>query len=194
MAFRRVRWVQEVFTCRKFPAEASGHAAMKGALEYVSPWPFESIASGPVNFRDTSSILCANCHTTINHIAPLFAQFDEQGVFTGSIQVMTPASPSPLPTERSHWLEGGEATAWRFGVPAPDLTALGEAIAADPEVAECLVARLWNFAMSKEDIVADLATVPREVLAPYIEVVGAPGMSLRAALRSMFLSDDFIRF
>ena len=37
-------------------------------------------------------VICANCHTTINHIAPLFAKFDSVGNLTGTIQVITPVA------------------------------------------------------------------------------------------------------
>lgn len=194
MAFRRVRWVQEIFVCTKFPAEYSDTPIQKGASDYVSPWAFESIGTTPINFQDTSSVICANCHTTMNHIAPLFANFDANGQMRNDIQVMTPVTPEAVKTTMEQWLKPGEVTAWRLNQPAPDLPALGKAIAADPDVAECAVARMWNLAMSKEDIVSDLATVPVEVLAPYIDEFNANGMNLKQVLRSMLTSDDFVRF
>src|SRR4029079_7540717 len=45
MAFRRVRWVQETFVCTKFPAESSATPTSKNGADYVSPWPFESVAT-----------------------------------------------------------------------------------------------------------------------------------------------------
>jgi hypothetical protein len=56
------------------------------------------------------------------------------------------------------------------------------------------VARVWNFAMSKEDIVTDEVTVPRPVIQPYIDQFQANGMNLREVLRSILVSDDFVRF
>lgn len=53
---------------------------------------------------------------------------------------------------------------------------------------------MWNFAMSKEDIVSDLATVPTEVLETYIEEFKSNNMNLKKVLRSMFTSEDFVRF
>jgi hypothetical protein len=194
MAFRRVRWVQEVFVCTKFPAEYSEAPVEMNGAEYVSPWDFQSVAGQPINFLDTSSVICANCHTSINHIAPLFANFDMNGMWTDSIQVQTPLTPDPVTTELSHWLREGEQTAWRLGVPAADLTELGQAMAADPDVAECAVARAWNFAMSKEDIVSDLATVPLSVLQPHVDEFTTNGMNFKQVLRSIFTSDDFVRF
>jgi hypothetical protein len=192
MAFRRVRWVQEIFLCDAFPAERAPGSSQEGG--YTSPWPLDSIASSPVNFRATDSVVCGSCHATMNHIAPLFGAFDASGALQASIQVQTPVTPAPLVTEISHWLSGSEVTAWRYGEPAADLPALGQAIASDPAAAECAVARVWNFAMSKEDIVTDEVTVPRPVIQPYIEQFQANGMNLREVLRSILVSDDFVRF
>jgi len=194
MAFRRVRWVQEIFVCTKFPAEYSETPIQKGGSEYISPWEFETVGNDPINFQDTSSVICANCHTTMNHVAPLFANFDMNGMWTDQVQVMTPTTPDAVKTEISHWLRAGETPSWRLGQATPDLPALGKAIAADPDVSECAVARMWNFAMSKEDIVSDLATVPTEVLETYIEEFKSNNMNLKKVLRSMFTSEDFVRF
>lgn len=193
MAFRRVRWLQEVFVCTKFPAEYSEHPQLKNGADYVSPWPFESIATAPINFQDTQSVICANCHTTINHIAPLFGNFDKNGMWQGGISVETPTA-MPVATELGHWLQPGETTSWRFGEQVKDLAELGQAVAADPDVNECAVSRLYNFAMSKEDIVTDLATVPYDVLDEYMITYYQSGMNLKATLRAMFASADFVRY
>lgn len=194
MAFRRVRWVQEVFACTKFPAEYAVQPTQVNGADYTGPWAFDSIATTPINFQDTASVVCANCHVTINRIAPLFANFDANGQWMNSSQVMTPTVPDPLTTEMNHWLNPGETTAWRKGVPAADLPELGKAMAADPDIAECAVARMYNFAMSKEDIVSDLATVPLEVIQPYLDEFSANGMNLKQTLRAILLSDDFVKF
>jgi hypothetical protein len=195
MAFRRVRWVQEIFVCTKFPAEyAPEPETMQSGNDYVSPWDFESVATSPVDFQDTQSVVCANCHTTINHIAPLFGNFDGNGQWTNNIQVMTPTVPDPVKTDLSHWLRPGETTSWRKGKAVADLPALGKAMAEDPDVTACAVARMWNFAMSKEDIVSDLATVPPEVLEPWIEEFKSNGMNLKQTLRAILLSNDFVSY
>ncbi len=194
MAFRRVRWVQEVFACTKFPAEYSEITVEMGAGQFTSPWDFNSISNTPINFHDTSAVVCANCHTSMNHIAPLFANFDQDGMWKDSVQVMTPTAPDPQKTAFSHWLSPGEATAWRFGKPTKDLAELGQALASDPEVTNCMVARLWNLTMSKEDIVSDLATVPMKVVAPFIEQTATNGGNLKETLKAMLKSDDFTRF
>ena len=194
MAFRRVRWVQEIFVCTKFPAEYSPTPVHKGAADYTSPWPFESVATAPIDFQDTKSVICANCHTTINHVAPLFGNFDENGAFQNKIAVMTPTAPDAVPTEMSHWLKAGETTTWRMKTPAADLPSLGAAIAKDPDVGECAVTRMWNFTMSKEDVVSDLATVPAAVLKPYLAEFEGNGQDLKKTLRAMLTSDDFTHF
>ena len=71
MAFRRVRMIQEKFVCTKFPGEFSTTPKAMGSGTYTSPWAFDSITGGTtakVNFQDTSAVICANCHTTMNHI------------------------------------------------------------------------------------------------------------------------------
>lgn len=194
MAFRRVRWVQEVFACTKFPAEYATQPTQVNGVDYTNPWPFAALATKPIDFQDTSSVVCANCHSTINRIAPLFANFNADGQWMNSSQVMTPTVPDPLTTEFDHWLNAGEPLAWRKGAVVKDLPELGAAMAKDPDVAECAVARMYNFAMSKEDIVSDLATVPTEVIQPYLDEFSGNGMNLKATLRAILLSDDFVKF
>jgi hypothetical protein len=53
---------------------------------------------------------------------------------------------------------------------------------------------MYNFAMSKEDIVSDLATVPPEVLGPWVDEFTTNGMNLKQTLRAILLSDDFVKF
>lgn len=198
LAFRRVRFVQETFDCTAFPAELNGTPTDIGAVEpYQSPWPFDSIAGatngGTINFLDTSAVVCAKCHSTMNHLAPLFANFDDAGQLKGTIQVKTPndGAPTALMTD---WLPAGQTTAWRFGAPAADLPALGQAMAADPRVAECQVARLWNFAMGASDIVDTLSIVPSETIAAQVTAFQSGGGKLRDALYSVFTADDFVKF
>ncbi len=198
MAFRRVRWVQEAFACTAYPAEvAEVPVDMGGAQAYSSPWPFESIAGrnngGTVDFHDTSAVVCANCHSTMNHLAPLFANFDDQGQLQTTIQVKTPNDGAP-DAKLTDWLPAGEATAWRLGVPAADLPALGAAMAADPKVAECTVARFWNWGLGKGDIVDTLSIVPSEVIAAQVAAFQAGGGTLQDAILAVYTSDDFVKF
>ena len=197
-AFRRVKWIQETFDCTKFPAELSGtETEVGGAVPYVGVWPFDSIAGtangGRVNFLDVSAVVCANCHTTLNHIAPLFANFDANGVYQPQIAVPTPLEGAPL-AQLSDYLPAGQTTAWRHGVPAADIPALGAAMAADPDVAKCGVARVWNWAMGKTDIVDALEEVPVETIQLQLDGFIASGHKLKDLIHATFLSDDFTKF
>lgn len=192
MAFRRVRWVQETFACQAFPTE-QGDAAQGGESgSFRGPWPFASISEDPVNFRSTEGTVCASCHQTINHLAPLFGHFGADGQWQPELAVLTNVDGAQTPSAREHWLPPGEQTAWRFGAPAESLPALGQVMAADPAVHSCVVARAWNFVMSKEDIVSDGAIVPPEVIAPFVERFRLD-QDLKETLRAMFKGDDFIK-
>ena len=73
---------QETFVCTKFPAEMAGAPQdVGGAAPYTGVWPFTSRSRAPtnggrINFHDTSAVICANCHQTLNHLTPLFAYYD----------------------------------------------------------------------------------------------------------------------
>lgn len=197
MAFRRNRFVQETFACRKQPSELSATPKPMGAGSYTSPWPFESIAGagngGRIDFHDVSSAICANCHSTANHRSPLFAYYDENGKYQTTFQVAVPVAGTPVAV-MDDWLPPGEGLAWKFGVPVTDITGLGAAMAKDPEVISCAVKRMWNYAMSKGDIVIDAADVPDQVVASFTAEFAANGHNLREVLRSMLVSPDFVRF
>ncbi len=197
LGFRRVRWIQETFDCARFPTETTAPIDVGGPAPYTSPWPFESIAGttsgGRIDFLDVSSVVCANCHSTMNHIAPLVGNFDEDGMWQDSIVVTLPSEGNP-PVELGDWLPPGERTSWRLGVPAADLPALGRAMAADREVATCSVARVWNFALGKGDIVTTLTVVPDAVLRTLVDDYVSSGHRLKRTIRAIFTSDDFVRF
>jgi len=197
LAFRRVRWVQETFDCTAFPAEHGEPVDVGGDSPYTSPWPFDSIAGaatgGRIDFRDTSSVICANCHATMNHLAPLFGYFDSEGQWSDELAVTLPSDGSPT-AEMSDWLPAGQRTAWRFGVPAESLPALGSAMATDPDVARCFVARAWNYALGKGDIVLTLSVVPDEVIQDLVDDFVAGGHRYRDLLLQIFTSEDFVRF
>ena len=197
MAMRRARFIQETFVCQKFPAEYSTTPIPMGVSLYTSPWDFATVAGGPtakINFQDTSALVCANCHTTINHFAPLFGYFDANGQYmAGQMQVQTPVTP-PVTSTITDWLVAGQGFAWRHGEPVTDIPSLGQAISKDPAVALCAVNRIWNWAFSRGDIVNDLATVPPVVTADLTTAFVAGGMKLKSVIRSVFTSDDFVRF
>lgn len=193
MAFRRVRWVQETFACQAFPAEQGDTPSKVGESGvFHGPWPFASISGDPVNFLSTESTICANCHQTLNHLAPLFGHFGADGQWQPELAVVTSVDGVQTPSVREHWLPPGEQTAWRFGIPVASLPELGQAMAADPAVQSCVVARAWNFVMSKEDIVSDGAIVPPEVIQPFVERFQVD-QDLKETLRAMFKGDDFIK-
>jgi hypothetical protein len=196
--FRRVRWVQETFACTAFPAELATAATDVGGLApYTGTFPFASIAGqatgGRVDFRNTSSVICANCHSNINHIAPLFAHFDQAGAYQPQIVVPTPLPDAP-PAVPGDYLPPGEFLAWRSGTPVADMTGLGAAIAADPEVSACVIARLWSWALGKPDIVDSSTRVPAATIEQAVAAFEANGHRIRGAILDIFTSDDFVRF
>lgn len=204
LAFRRVRFFQEVFACRKQPAELSANPEDLGnGVQYSSPWPFKSISApdnggGRINFLDATSAVCANCHSTSNHRAPLFANFDENGQYQPNIAVRIPVEGVPFAVI-TDWLPPGEKPAYKFNYkpdafPITDLPSLGRAMAADDEVLNCAVARVWNYAMSKGDIVNDLATIPTVVIGPLLDEFRQNGFKLKPIIRSAFVHEDFVRF
>lgn len=199
MAFRRVRWVQETFACAKFPAETNGPSEAHPGGAYVSPWPFKSITgalsvtSPKVDFEDDKSIICANCHGTMNHQAPLFAKFSMAGAPMAAIQVQVPVTGMPIAT-MGDWLPPGEVTAWRFNKPAKDLTEFGAAMAADPVFTTCMVTRVWNWAMSRPNVVEDGAVLTTELATKLTTELAANNGNLKKSVRSVFTSDSFIHF
>jgi len=198
LAFRRVRWVQETFACTAFPAEvSSAPIEVGGQQSYTGLFPFESIAGevtgGRVNFRSTESVICANCHSNINHIAPLFAYYDDQGRYSATMVAPVPLPMAPA-VKMSDYLPAGEGLAWRKGVPVTDMASLGTAMAADRAISECAIARVWNWAMDKQDIVDGLAKVPSATIAPQVDAFVANDHKLRDAILAVFTSDDFVKF
>jgi len=201
-AFRRVRFIQETFACRKMPAEWRSDPIPKGAGTYTSPWPFESIGAavngGRIDFQDTTAAICANCHTTMNHRAPLFAVFDDNGVYVDPAAAMAFSVVVPIdgntPAVMSDYLPAGETTAWKFGKPAATLLEFGTQMAADDEVARCAVVRTWNYAFSKGDAVYDLADVPDTVIGPLVDQFKKNGYNLRDIVRAVFVHEDFVRY
>ncbi len=196
-AFRRVRWVQETFDCLKFPAEIGAVPQdVGGPSPYTGAWPFQSISGTPtgrVNFLDVSAVICANCHQSINHIAPLFANYDMNGVYQTTIQVPTPLDGAPK-AQLTDYLPPGETTAWRYQKPAADLPALGMAMAADPDIAKCGVARVWNWALGKTDIVDTLQEVPVETIQTQLDTFVASGHKMKDLIYAVYTNDDFVKF
>jgi hypothetical protein len=196
--FRRSKWIEETFDCTKFPIELDGTPVEIGAASpFTSKWPFESIASdkngGRVNFQDVSAVICANCHATLNHRTPLFAQYDAMGNFQTTISVPTPLDGAPM-AKLSDYLPAGETTAWKFGVPTPDIPSFGVAMSQDEGVAKCGVARMWNWAMGKQDIVDTLSEVPVETIQTQLENFKASGFKVKDLIFAVYTADDFVKF
>ncbi len=201
-AFRRTRWVQETFVCAAFPAEVSASpTSVGGAAPYTGVWPFDSIAGtatagtpGRVDFLSTEATICANCHSSINHIAPLFAHYDINGAYQTALAVPTPLDGAPLAVITDYLPPGKQDTAWRMGKPAADLPALGQQMAADPQVAACGVARIWNWALGKTDIVDTLQQVPNATIQTQIDAFTQSGFKLKDLIFAVYTSDDFVKF
>jgi hypothetical protein len=212
LAMRRDRFFQEVFSCSPDPSELVANPVMEGMPTpgaYTSPYPWGDIAGmedpdngGRIDFHDTSSVVCANCHAQKNHRAPLFANFDANGAYQPTIQVLIPIAcptgqtcPQGTPNAQlTDWLPTGESTAWKFGQPVADIGAFGAAMAADSTVKYCSIARMWNYVMSKGDIVNDAADLPEAVIAQYIAQFSSNNYNLRDVLQSMLVGPDFVRF
>jgi hypothetical protein len=200
MAFRRVRFLQETFVCSKYPAEYTATPVQKGAGLFTSPWKFESIngkVSKPdarIDFQDTSAVVCANCHTTMNHLAPLFLNFDDKGAYNATtVQVKVPVPGAPL-AKLDDYLPAGEVFAWRNGTPTPDIPALGKAMAADEDVARCAVTRAWNYGLSRGNVVDDVSPVSKSISDPLLAQFKTGGFKFKALLRAVLTSDDFVKF
>jgi hypothetical protein len=205
MAFRRNRFFHETFLCRNATDPAAEPTSMPGpncpVPGYGSPWNFDSITglendpTAGIDFQhaEANGVICANCHATWNHRAPLWANFDISGMYQTTIQVHTPVVGLPFAT-LADWLPATETTAWKYLVPAPTLQALGTAMAADTELQTCAVARMWNFAMSRGDIVETGNTVPVDVSAPMLMLFQQNQYQLLPLLKALFKGDDFVRF
>jgi hypothetical protein len=130
----------------------------------------------------------------LNHIAPLFAYFDAKGAYTsGTIQVMTPVTP-PVKTVMTDWLPAGQTLAWRDGTTVTDIPSLGQAMAKDQDVLRCAVTRMWNWGFSRGDVVNDIAPVPTSVSDSLLQSFTSNGLKVKALIRAVFTSDDFVRF
>jgi hypothetical protein len=130
----------------------------------------------------------------MNHMAPLFANFDAGGTYQTTIQVHTPTPADPI-SVLGDWLPATEQYAWRYGGTAvTDITGLGTQIAADTSVQKCQVQRAWNWAMSKTDIVNDLAVVPDSTITDIMTVFNSGGMKMKAVFKAIFTAPDFVMF
>jgi len=197
MAFRRVRFIQEAFVCSKLPVEYSPQPQQFGAGIYTGPYPVTSIQGNLVDpearidFHDSESTLCVNCHVTLNHAAGLFANFDDKGAYDAAEpQVRLPDNSR---VKMEDFLPAGEPFSWRFGKPVTDLVSYGQAMAQDPDVARCGVTRAWNYAFSRGNVVDDASPVPKAVSDSLLASF-QNGFKVKPLLRAIFTSDDFVKF
>ena len=213
--FRRQRIIQEVFACTRLPAEIAATPQIIDSAVYSSPWPFKSITNNaavpsyptPRRVEGGTTINsqeyidfnlaqgCVNCHTTLNHRAPLFMAFDATGFMdaTGRSMVHSAVTGSPY-TMMQDYLPTGETTAWRFNQPATTIQQFGAAMAADPQIAKCMMIRLWNDAYSRDDVVNDLALVPDSVIAPLTKYFVDNNYNMKMAIVKLYTDANFVRF
>jgi hypothetical protein len=189
LAFRRNRFFHETFLCRSANEQAGGEPTDQPPIDppcngkdpipgYQNKWNVSEIAGscngGRVDFHAYNATnVCANCHATWNHRAPLFGQFDSNGTYqmlngSGEYSVFVPVNGSPR-AKLSDWLcissscpnNGNNTTAWKklmkvdgveVAAPASSLNELGLQMSKDDEVIECAVKRIWNYAMGRADI------------------------------------------
>mgnify|MGYP000464550180 CR=1 FL=1 len=212
--FRRQRLIQEVFACSRFPAELAATPQIINSAVYSAPWPLKSITSNaaPPSYPSPRRIVggtissqeyvdfnveqgCYNCHTSLNHRAPLFFGFDAVGYMNNAGLSMVHSSVTGAPfTLPQDYFPTTETTAWKWQVPANSIQAFGQAMAADPQVAKCFMIRLWNEAYSRDDVVNDLALVPDSVIAPMAQYFVNNNYNMKLALAKIYTDANFIRF
>ena len=91
-------------------------------------------------------------------------------------------------------MPAGEGFAWRYGVPVTDLPSLGAAMAADTNVSKCGVARIWNWALGKSDIVDTLQEVPLATIQAQVDTFNTSGHKMKDLIFAVYTSDDFVKF
>ena len=116
-----------------------------------------------------------------------------QGWRTGVVQVITPVPPNALsaPTD---WLPASEGFAWRLGKPVKNLTDLGTTIAADPILPVCVSSRMWNWAMSRGDIVNDQVPLTPELANRLAGILVQNNWNVKELVRQVFNDPSFVRY
>jgi len=215
LAFLRVRFFNEAFNCQEQPIEFSDvedQVEVEPGKIYTGPYERESIGApgncgpgltetdctvaeqGRVDFLDYSAVVCANCHVSSNHRAPLFANFDESGQYMPTPAVNVPIEGNP-PAEMRDWLAPGyQQPAYKFGQDVNSLAEFGQAMKTDDRIIACFATRVWNYAFSKGDAVFDEGAVPGEVLDPVTDHLKSNGFNLKDLFRFVFTHPDFVRY
>jgi hypothetical protein len=67
-------------------------------------------------------------------------------------------------------------------------------MAADPEVAACGVARIWNWALGKTDVVDTLQIVPPATIQAQVDAFTRNGFKMKDLIFAVFDTDDFAKF
>ena len=67
-------------------------------------------------------------------------------------------------------------------------------MAADPDVQRCAVARVWNWALGRTDIVDTGQDVPQETIQAQLSAFVQNGYKLKDLIFAVFDSEDFARF
>ena len=67
-------------------------------------------------------------------------------------------------------------------------------MANDPEVIECMVARVWNWGLGHGDIVDTLSLVPSDTIAQQLADFQASGYNMRELIYQVFISEDFTKY
>lgn len=240
--FRRARLIQELFACTRYPAELSNAPQQLGPYLYSSPWPVNSVSSNSDNhrpiFNDTVrprrvrqgfpaqlgnteyvdfKVDCQNCHSSLNHRAPMFGIFDQTGFRDPKnlLMVTSTATGSPFASIQEYLYECNpqasdtsnnpvcaQALAWRSGgarfdfggTSVPNFLGFGQEMAGDPQVAKCFMIRAWNYAYSRDDVVNELALVPDNVISELTTYFVQSNYNMKAALLKLYTSANFIRF
>ncbi|MCA9572801.1 MAG: DUF1588 domain-containing protein, partial [Myxococcales bacterium] len=161
----RGRFVREVLLCEEIP----------GPPANVDFSALEGTAAGPTA-RDRLTVhmgnpACAQCHEPMDPVGLGLEQFDALGAFRTE-EAGAVIDPS------------GELD----GDPFADAVGLGEALAAHPALAPCLVDTLWRAATGRE---AEPGEAP--LLTWYDARLAASGHSVRALLREIATSEAFRR-
>ena len=174
-AFRRVRWVQETFVCTKFPAEiATTPTDVGGAAPYTGVWPFASIA-GKADDRPRRLPRHVGGHLRElpldhqPHRAAVRELRRDRAATRRRSSVPTPLDGRRRTRDDATTCRPARRLAWRFGVPVDRPDGARRAMAADPAIAECGVARVWNWALGKTDIVDTRATSRRETIEAQVD-------------------------
>jgi hypothetical protein len=67
-------------------------------------------------------------------------------------------------------------------------------MAADPGIARCGVARVWNWALGKQDIVEALVEVPNETIQGHVDAFTQGGFKVKDLIYRVYTDPNFTKF